>query len=82
MVVGVRRACATLLVVPHMTAPPLGLMVLRRGAAMPIPDEQQNTHVFLTAPPTRLYAQRRSKAHRGPLGQRKPSRNRQLSRKA
>ncbi len=49
MVVGGRRACAKLLVVPHMTTPTLGVMVLRRAAAMPIPVGQQNTHLFLTA---------------------------------
>jgi len=49
MVVGGRRACAKLLVVPHVTTPPLGLTVLRHAAAMPIPGGQRNTQVFLTA---------------------------------
>jgi Family of unknown function (DUF5994) len=49
MVVTGRRGCAKLLVVPHMTARALGLMLLRRAAAMHIPDVQQNTQVFLTA---------------------------------
>jgi hypothetical protein len=49
MVVGGRRACAKLLVVPHMTTPAIALMVLRRAAAMPIPDGLQNSQVFLTA---------------------------------
>jgi len=49
MVVSGRRGCAKLLVVPHMTTPALGLMLLRRAAAMHIPDGQQNSQVFLTA---------------------------------
>jgi hypothetical protein len=49
MVVSGRNGCAKLLVIPHMTAPALGLMLLRRAAAMHIPDGQQTTQVFLTA---------------------------------
>ena len=44
-----RLARAKLLVVPHMTTPALGLMVLRRAAAMSIPDREQTTQEFLTA---------------------------------
>ena len=49
MAVGGRRARAKLLVVPCLTTPALGLMVLRRAAARTIPDGQRNTQVFLTA---------------------------------
>jgi hypothetical protein len=46
MVITGRRARAKLLVVPHMTTPALGVMVLRRAAAMPIADAQHDTPVF------------------------------------
>lgn len=49
MVIAGRRARAKLLVVPHMTTPALGLMVLRLAAALPIPDAVQNSQVFQTA---------------------------------
>jgi hypothetical protein len=49
MVVGGRRACAKLLVVLDTTTPAVALMVLRRAAALPIPDGLQNHRVFLTA---------------------------------
>ena len=49
MVITGRRARAKLLVVPHMTTPDLGVMVLRRAAAMPIPGAQQDTPMFHTA---------------------------------
>jgi hypothetical protein len=44
-----RRDCAKLLVVPYMTSPELGLMVLRRAAHLPIPAHQRETTVFKTA---------------------------------
>jgi Family of unknown function (DUF5994) len=44
-----RRARAKLLVVPHMTAPALGRMLLRRAAAAPIPDAEQDSQTFHTA---------------------------------
>ena len=43
------RGRVTLLVVPYMTAPALGLMVLRRAADMPISDARQAGRVFETA---------------------------------
>lgn len=43
------RARAKLLVVPHLTSSALGLMVLRRAAAMRISDVQQVSMVFKTA---------------------------------
>ena len=49
MVIAGRRARATLLVVPHMTTPALGWMVLRRAAAVPIPGAEQNSQEFQTA---------------------------------
>lgn len=49
MAVSGRRARAKLLVLPHMTSSGLGQMVLRRAAAMPIPDAQQDTPAFQTA---------------------------------
>lgn len=49
MVIAGRRACAKLLVVPHMTSSALGLMVLRRAAGLPVPGAQQDSEVFRTA---------------------------------
>jgi len=49
MVIAGRRARAKLLVVPHMTTPALGWMVLRRAAAVPIPGAEQNSQEFQTA---------------------------------
>jgi hypothetical protein len=49
MVIAGRRARAKLLVVPHMTMPALGWMVLRRAAAVPIPGAEQNSQEFQTA---------------------------------
>jgi len=49
MVVDGRRARAKLLVVPHMTSPTLGLLVMRRAAALPILDTDHNTQMFLAA---------------------------------
>jgi hypothetical protein len=49
MVVAGRRARAKLLVVPHITTPALGWMVLRRAAAVPIPGAEQNSQAFQTA---------------------------------
>lgn len=42
-------AHATLLVVPHMTAAPLGWMVLRRAARIPMPLTERDTKVFRAA---------------------------------
>lgn len=36
MLIAGRTACVRLLVVPHMTSPPLGLLVLRRAAEKPV----------------------------------------------
>lgn len=49
MVVAGRRDCAKLLVVPYMTSAALGLMVMRRAAAIPILDEQHETQLYKTA---------------------------------
>jgi hypothetical protein len=49
MVIDGRRARAKLLVVPHMTMPALGLMVLHRAAGMPVSDARQASKVFETA---------------------------------
>jgi hypothetical protein len=49
MVIAGRRARAKLLVVPHMTTPALGWMVLRWAAAVPIPGAEQNSQEFQTA---------------------------------
>ena len=43
MVIVGRRACANLLVVPHLTSAALGLLVLQRAAAIPIPRGQQDS---------------------------------------
>ena len=44
-----RHARAKLLVVPHMTTPALGRMLLGRAAAAPIPDAEQDSQAFHTA---------------------------------
>ncbi len=49
MLVNGRRDRATLLVVPHRTAPALGLMVLRYAAALPISDAYQASPAYDTA---------------------------------
>ncbi|BBZ79526.1 hypothetical protein MANY_48630 [Mycolicibacterium anyangense] len=49
MVVVGRNGCARLLVIPHMTAPALGLMVLRRAADMPIPVSEHENAEYLAA---------------------------------
>lgn len=49
MAIGGLRHRAKLLVVPHMTAPSLGWMILRRAAAVPIPNTEQDSQVFHTA---------------------------------
>ena len=49
MVVVGRTACARLLVVPNMTTPVLGRMVLRRAAAMPILAEEHDTAEYSAA---------------------------------
>jgi hypothetical protein len=49
MIVSGRLACAKLLVVPHLTSSALGLMVLRRAAALNISDDQQVSMVVKTA---------------------------------
>src|SRR5579875_3224514 len=49
MLIAGRRACAKLLVVPHLTSSALSLMVLRRAAALSIPNEQHASTIFKTA---------------------------------
>jgi hypothetical protein len=49
MVINGTRGRVTLLVVPHLTAPALGLMVLRRAADLPVSDARQASRVFETA---------------------------------
>lgn len=49
MVVVGRTACARLLVVPHMTTPALGRMVLRRAAELPIALAEHDTPEFEAA---------------------------------
>jgi hypothetical protein len=49
MVIDGRRARAKLLVVPHMTMPALGLMVLHRASGMAVSDARHATKVFETA---------------------------------
>jgi hypothetical protein len=49
MVIDGRRARAKLLVVPHMTMPELGLMILHRAAGMAVSDARQASKVFETA---------------------------------
>jgi hypothetical protein len=49
MVIGGRRGRAKLLVVPHMTTPALGWMVLRRAAAVPIPGAEKGSQEFQIA---------------------------------
>lgn len=49
MVITGRCARAKLLVVPHMTTPALGLMVMRRAAALPIPGAERDSKMFHTA---------------------------------
>lgn len=49
MVLNGRRDRAILLVVPHRTAAALGLMVLRRAAALPVSDAYQASPAFDTA---------------------------------
>jgi Family of unknown function (DUF5994) len=49
MVINGHRDRATLLVIPHRTTPALGLMVLRRAAALPISDAYQASPAFDTA---------------------------------
>src|ERR1700757_253562 len=46
MVIAGRDASAKLLVVPHMTRPALGWMVLRRAAAIRVSDAQRESQVF------------------------------------
>lgn len=49
MVIAGRRRRVKLLVIPHRTPPALGLMVLRRAAALPVPDGRQVSDVLETA---------------------------------
>lgn len=49
MVVTGRRACARLLVIPHMTSQELGSMVLRHAAGRPITYSERRTDEFETA---------------------------------
>jgi hypothetical protein len=46
MVIGGRRGCATLLVVPHMTSQALGVMVMRCAAARPVSGSERGTQMF------------------------------------
>jgi hypothetical protein len=46
MVVEGRLGCANLLVVPHMTSQPLGVMVMRRAAAMSFSGTERGTELF------------------------------------
>lgn len=46
MVVAGRDACAKLLVVPHMTSQPLGVLVMRCAAAMPGSVSARDTQLF------------------------------------
>lgn len=48
MVVAGRSASATLLVVPHMTSPDLGLLVMRRAAAKPVTTMPQDAKLLET----------------------------------
>lgn len=66
MVIDGTRGRVTLLVVPHMTAPALGLMVLRRAADMPISDARQAGRVFETAERIVRTAQAESALWTGP----------------
>jgi Family of unknown function (DUF5994) len=49
MVINGTRGRVTLLVIPHITMPALGLMVLRLAADIPISDARQASRVFETA---------------------------------
>jgi Family of unknown function (DUF5994) len=67
MVIDGTRGRVKLLVVPHMTAPALGLMVLRRAADMPISDARQAGRVFETADRIVRVAQAESAQCAGPV---------------
>jgi len=58
-----------LLVVPHLTAPALGLMVLYRAADMPVSDARQASRVFETAGRIVRVAQAESALWAGPAHQ-------------
>jgi hypothetical protein len=49
MVVDGHFGCAKLLVVPHMTSPELGSLVMRCAAAMPVSGSDRKTTLFDTA---------------------------------
>ena len=49
MVVDGRGACARLLVLPHMTGPALGALVMRCAAAMPVDGRERVGPLFATA---------------------------------
>ena len=49
MVVDGRGACAKLLVLPHMTSPALGALVMRCAAALPVVGSQREGRLFATA---------------------------------
>jgi hypothetical protein len=66
MVIDGSRGRVKLLVVPHMTAPALGLMVLRRAADMPVSDARQAGRVFETADRIVRAAQAESALWTGP----------------
>jgi hypothetical protein len=74
MVVAGREACVKLLVVPCLTKPALGLMVLRMAAALPISSAHLETREFATADrvvraawaESETWANRTAIAHAGP----------------
>jgi hypothetical protein len=49
MLVDGRGACAKLLVLPHMTSPALGALVMRCAAALPVDRHERNNRLFDTA---------------------------------
>jgi Family of unknown function (DUF5994) len=49
MVINGTRGRVKLLVIPHLTMPALGLMVLRRAADLPVSDARQASRIFETA---------------------------------
>lgn len=67
MVIDSTRGRVKLLVVPHMTAPALGLMVLRRAVDMPISDARQAGRVFETTDRIVRAAQAESARWAGPV---------------
>ena len=66
MVINSTRGRVKLLVIPHLTTPALGLMVLRRAADMPVSDARQASKVFETADRVVRAAQAQSALWTGP----------------